>query len=288
MAVWAVLLAAVAAFATAGVGQAQALDGPREQPPAGFEGQQFVDSRGCVFLRAGRDGKPLWVQRLTRDRQPMCGYAPTVIGPGIETGREPGGETAAAAVAPDVADLAPRLAATGAGVAEVELMHSGALPPAEMAVDPLCPPEGPPPRLEPVADLPVEAAFTPPPGDLIASPPVPDGLKAAPAAKATKPAKVRENTRDKPRALPGGLYVQVGVYRVKANARGVLARLADLGLPAGQVRMGKCLRAVHAGPFASHEQAARALMAIRAAGFSDAYLRQIRSRNTAARPGGGT
>ena len=108
--------------ATSAVGQS-ALNQPAELPPAGFTGNEFVDSSGCIFVRAGVTGATTWVPRVTQNRQQSCGFepsfptarantqaAPTVVRAADPTEAEPEATktvAAAASVAP-VAAPAPQ------------------------------------------------------------------------------------------------------------------------------------------------------------------------------------
>ena len=51
---------------------------PAEFPPLSYKGKQYVDSRGCVFIRAGIGNDVAWIPRVTRKRKMVCGLQPSL------------------------------------------------------------------------------------------------------------------------------------------------------------------------------------------------------------------
>ena len=140
-------------FASAMPGVAQS--GPAERPPTSFTGQQYVDSRGCVYLRAGYGGQVQWVPRITASRQPLCGYPPSLGAVNIEV--------AAPAPAPMVA-AAPVVVAQP--VMPAPRLPSPAQPVRVARSQPVVVASAPAVQPQPIKVQPVQVAAGPGPGKI--------------------------------------------------------------------------------------------------------------------------
>ncbi len=118
---------------------------PAEFPPASYKGKQYVDSRGCIYIRAGIDGNVTWVPRVSRSRKQVCGFQPTGVAgatsapapravgnpviitakPGPETGPETGPE----ALSKPAARVKPGRTATTSTSASISISTSAPVKP---------------------------------------------------------------------------------------------------------------------------------------------------------------
>lgn len=73
------LIGATVCFTALDAQSLRQVEAPAEFPPASYKGKQYVDSRGCVYIRAGISGNVTWVPRVSRDRKQLCGFKPTVV-----------------------------------------------------------------------------------------------------------------------------------------------------------------------------------------------------------------
>ncbi|WP_172841075.1 SPOR domain-containing protein [Rhodovulum sp. P5] len=270
------------------------MSAPADLPPPGFLGVQFVDSRGCVFVRGDVGG---WQPRLSRDGVPLCGFRPSfaaapdrrvplVLESPPEVPARPAAANRPVPTEPKDTTAGPR------GPWDLPTPPTWSALPGPGSLQSLRQPRAPGPgggddwlaprrKLEPRDGmLPAEkgavdagadaaaAAFTPPQTDQ--SPPPADVAKTVTEA----PAPVVEEK--KPLHPASHRYIQVGAFGVPANAARLAARLEALGLPVYREEAagrGGGLTFVSVGPFYAQEDLDAARNALRGAGFRDVILK---------------
>jgi cell division septation protein DedD len=263
---------------------------PAEQPPASFDGREYVDSRGCVFLRSTFGGQVTWVPRFGPDRQPICDgqtTEPTVVSsdPVIQS------------PAPEQAVTAPVVAASPAvrpvaqpvGQVRVAPAPSFGKEPPRRVVRAAAPKKSKPARTARLRgpdadgrhpDCPLNAQY----GRLVRTETgkimvmcvmSPEHFPEGVVARDGKPGLTevaKSEAAQSPRVAGHGSLLQVGSFSVPANASRVQSRLQAQGIPVHLHHSGR-LVVVTAGPFADGVQAHHALGAVRGMGIRDAFFR---------------
>jgi cell division septation protein DedD len=290
-----VVAAAVFAAVVAPIGaHAQSIaqiGGPAELPPTTYRGQQYVDSRGCIFMRVETSGAARWYPRVNAAHKAVCLQTkpdaamdtvedvPKLVPAPVVRGRAPMA-TVASRMMPEarVKPVAKR-APVQVVRATTKVVAVPSVPAAEPDFEV---PKGyrlawRDDRLNPLRGK--GTAEGQAAQDQIWTRKVPATLVSDAARKKAASAKVTISTMNAPvKAAQGGgrAFVQIGSFGVASNARGAVARLQAVGLPVATsklVRGGRELQVVLVGPFGSAAEAKAALAQARRAGFGDAFLR---------------
>jgi len=295
-----ILMPACMAVGAGGI-SAQSLrgdDGPAELPPSDYEGRQYVDSEGCVYIRAGVGDTVTWVPRVTRDRKVVCGQTPTFAEAAPtqpRPGDTPSPATAETAPAPEVSEPSQpgAVAAVAPPPAERPRPEKARRPRPAAAPAPATPPApAPAPMRVTVAPRPLPEGYErawddgrlnpargrgTPEGEAqmarIWTSTVPRRLSsAAPEARLVwqeddTPTRLAAASSSAPAA-----HVQVGAFARGENAARLGERLRRRGLPVAMAKRGG-LSIVLAGPFPDRREAVLALSSLRRTGFRDAFIR---------------
>ena len=114
---------------------------PREFPPSSYTANQYVDSTGCAFLRAGLSGAITWVPRVNRDRTQLCGFQPSITSADTAIAENAAAIANAPVISIDVPPATPPAAQIATAAAEladvgmpIETVASLATPPREPVV----------------------------------------------------------------------------------------------------------------------------------------------------------
>ncbi len=254
--------------------------GPANLPPAGFSGRSFVDANGCIFIRAGSGARVNWVPQVTRDAKLVCGFQPTFSNGSANKPAASVAQPKISAQPVQIARLAPVTQAAPTAPAANLPVPKGYV--AAWDDGRLNPNRGPRTTAgnEQMALIWTDSVPMKRPG---AKAPA-TGSNVAQRTRSSKAsgsvASVVDSLTNKyllssKSEAASGKFIQIGAYGLPQNADRAVAKVQALGLPAvGQARQmnGQAVTVVLAGPVSPH-LAAEAQKILRAAGYSDAFIR---------------
>jgi hypothetical protein len=275
--------------------QAQVSLSPAELPSAEFQGREYVDSRGCVFLRSTFGGEVTWVPRFGADRQPICNgqattatatpatpatsdvattttttttITPAAAAPAPAAAPQPVGQVRAPVAVAERRDP-PRRAAAPARKPKPKARSAGYRGPDADGRHPACPLNAQYGRLVRMdtGKIMVMCVMSP---ELF--PEAATEMKTAAHAPKASGAEITIHPDAPRKAAPRGSHLQIGSFSVPANAHRVQAHMQAQGIPV-HLRPAGRLTVVTAGPFADQAQAHAAMSIARGLGIRDAFFR---------------